>query len=165
MSRSEWKEPHRVAAHEEVSRAIPLLQEVRRPPVETLPRTSVSFLRTPILPDLLKSYSQREPPRRQIDMSRPPPTAPMPKLSGTNSMPVGGRGNRFGGSASISPHPVLSPAPLPLPVTPAPRRDINVPGSNMQPVSRSARPASGAREIYERPVCCTSVQLYLLLLT
>jgi hypothetical protein len=91
-------------------------------------------------------------------MSRPPPTAPMPKLSGTNSMPIGGRGNRFSGSASISPHPPLPPAPLPAPVTFPPRRGANMSGSTAQPVvSRSVRPASGNRESHERPVCCTSI--------
>ncbi|OAX39677.1 hypothetical protein K503DRAFT_865222 [Rhizopogon vinicolor AM-OR11-026] len=133
QSRSEWKETRVAAAQEDTSRSVPVLQEERRPPVEPLARTI------------------REPPRRQVDMSRPPPTAPMPKLSGTNSMPIGGRGNRFSGSASISPHPPLLLAPLAPPVTSALQRGIHVSASNAQPVSHSGRPASSTRESYERP--------------
>jgi hypothetical protein len=151
MSRSEWKEPHRVALQENIPRSVPILLEERRPPAELLARTSVSFSANSFLLDFLKSHLQREAPRRPVDTSRPPPTAPMPKLSGTNSMPIGGRANRFGGSASISPHP---PAPLSPPVTSASTRG-NHASADEQPVSRSVRPVSSARESHERPVCCT----------
>lgn len=154
MSRSEWKEPHRDALQENIPRSVPFVQEERRPPAELSARTSVSFFANSFLLDFLKSHLQREAPRRPVDMSRPPPTAPMPKLSGTNSMPIGGRANRFGGSASISPHPPLPPAPLPPPATSAPRRG-NHTSAGEQPVSRSVRPVSSARESHERPVCCT----------
>ncbi|KAG1731709.1 hypothetical protein EDB19DRAFT_1736971 [Suillus lakei] len=132
LSRSEWREPHRIA-HEGVSRAAPSRDD-RRAPAESLTRIS------------------RDPARRQVDMSRPPPSAPTPKLSGTNSMPIGGRGNRFDGSASISPHPPLLSAPLPPPASSASRRGTQVSGSNAQPVvSRPVRPPTGAKESHERP--------------
>ncbi|KIK36436.1 hypothetical protein CY34DRAFT_16381 [Suillus luteus UH-Slu-Lm8-n1] len=64
-------------------------------------------------------------------MSRPPPSAPTPKLSGTNSMSIDGRGNRFSGSASISPHPPLQSVPFLPPASSAPRRGAHgVSGSN-----------------------------------
>ncbi|KAG1795398.1 uncharacterized protein HD556DRAFT_1442240 [Suillus plorans] len=131
LSRSEWKEPHRTA-HEDVSRAAPSRDE-RRAPVESSTRIS------------------RDTSRRHVDMSRPPPSAPTPKLSGTNSMPIGGRGNRFGDSASISPHPPLPSASfLPL-ASSASRRGVHVSGSNAQPVvSRPVRQPAGAMDNHDR---------------
>ncbi|KAG2138566.1 hypothetical protein DEU56DRAFT_338359 [Suillus clintonianus] len=132
LSRSEWKEPHRTA-RDDISRAAPSRDERRAPP-ESSTRTS------------------RETARRQVDMSRPPPSAPTPKLSGTNSMPIGGRGNRFGGSASISPHPPLPSAPFPPPASSASWRGTHLSGSNAQPVvSRPVRPLTGAKDSHERP--------------
>ncbi|KAG0699805.1 hypothetical protein DFH29DRAFT_31071 [Suillus ampliporus] len=116
-------EPYRPSP-EDVARAL----AERRVPAEPSTRTS------------------RETARRQVDMSRPPPSAPAPKLSGTNCMPIPDRG-RFGGSASISPHP-----------PPSSRRGVHVSGSNAQPVvSRPVRPTTGAKESHERPVCFTQV--------
>lgn len=130
LSRSEWKEPRRTV-HEDISRAPPSRDE-RRAPVE--------------------SSTRRDASRRHVDMSRPPPSAPTPKLSGTNSMPIGGRGNRFGGSASISPHPPLSSAPFLPPANSASRRGAHVSGSNAQPVvSRPVRPPTGATDNHDRP--------------
>lgn len=131
LSRSEWKEPRRTV-HEEASRAAPSRDE-RRAPTESSTRPS------------------RDTSRRHVDMSRPPPSAPTPKLSGTNSMPIGGRGNRFGGSASISPHPPLSSAPFLPPASSASRRGAHLSGSNAQPVvSRPVRPPTGATDNYDR---------------
>lgn len=132
LSRSEWKEPRRTA-HEDVSRAASLRDE-RRALIESSTRTS------------------RDTSRRHVDMSRPPPSAPTPKLSGTNSMPIGGRGNRFGGSASISPHPPLPSVPFPPPASSTSRRGAHVSGSNAQPVvSRPVRPSTGVKDNHDRP--------------
>lgn len=109
---------------------------------------------------------QRDTSRRHVDMSRPPPSAPTPKLSGTNSMPIGGRGNRFGDSASISPHPPLPSASfLPL-ASSASRRGVHVSGSNAQPVvSRPVRQPTGAMDNHDRLVCFTSISLRPVFLT
>ncbi|KAG1741554.1 uncharacterized protein EDB91DRAFT_1131120 [Suillus paluster] len=125
-----WKEPYR-PSHDDVSRG----RDEPRARAEPSTRTS------------------RETTRRQVDMSRPPPSAPTPKLSGTNSMPIGGRSNRFAGSASISPHPPPPPsAPFPPSVTSASRRGTHVSGSHAQlVVSRPVRPPTGAKESHERP--------------
>ncbi|KAG2340909.1 hypothetical protein BDR05DRAFT_480368 [Suillus weaverae] len=131
-SRSEWKEPHRTA-YEDISRTAPSRDD-RRAPIESSTRTS------------------RDTSRRHVDMSRPPPSAPTPKLSGTNSMPIGGRGNRFGGSASISPHPPLPSAPFLPPASSASRRGAHLSGSNAQPVvSRPVRPPSDVKDDHDRP--------------
>ncbi|KAG2367195.1 hypothetical protein BDR07DRAFT_341767 [Suillus spraguei] len=131
LSRSEWKEPR--TAHEDVSRAAPPRDE-RRALVESSTRAS------------------RDTSRRHVDMSRPPPSAPTPKLSGTNSMPIGGRGNRFGGSASISPHPQLPSAPFQPAASSGSRRGAHVSASNSQPVvSRSLRPPTGMKDTHDRP--------------
>lgn len=132
LSRSEWKEPHRTA-HENVSRTAPSRDD-RRAPAESVTRPS------------------RDISRRHIDMSRPPPIAPTPKLSGTNSMPIGGRGNRFSGSESISPHPPLQSVPFLPPASSAPRRGAHlVSGSNAQPVvSRPIRLPTGAKDNHDR---------------
>lgn len=132
LSRFEWKESHRTA-HQNVSRAA-LSRDDRRALVESVTRNS------------------RDTSRRHVDMSRPPPSAPTPKLSGTNSMPIGGRGNRFSGSASISPHPPLPSAPFLPPVSSAPRRGAHLSGSNVQPVvSRPVRPPTGAKDNHDQP--------------
>ncbi|KAG2367205.1 hypothetical protein BDR07DRAFT_1479330 [Suillus spraguei] len=95
---------------------------------------------------------QRDTSRRHVDMSRPPPSAPMPKVSGTNSMPIGGRSNRFGGSASISPHPQLPSAPFLPAASSGSRRGAHVSASNSQPVvSRSLRQHTGVKDTHDRP--------------
>ncbi|KAG1760196.1 hypothetical protein EDD22DRAFT_96036 [Suillus occidentalis] len=125
-------EPHRTA-HESVSRSAPSRDD-RRASAESVARTS------------------RDISRRHIDMSRPPPSAPMPKLSGTNSMPIGGRGNRFNGSASISPQPPLQSVPFMPPASSGPRRGAHVvSGSNAQPVvSHLIRLPTGAKDNHDR---------------
>jgi hypothetical protein len=123
-------------------------------------RTSVGIFTMPSM-ELSDLNLQRDISRRHIDMSRPPPIAPTPKLSGTNSMPIGGRGNRFSGSTSISPHPPLQYVPFQPAGSSAPRRGAHVvSGSNAQPVvSRPIRPPTGAKDNYDRLVCYACISL------